>query len=512
VGLLGGNMSKIGDILKKWINYTAPTREEIKIGKKEYLVTDSSSQFPEQKDNPFSKRLSMEKCINAAEQCPLFMKGAKKKARDSIRAWHKIEHIDKTKKPFAIDLMHIRNFVERNDLRKLWEGLRMASFVTGDGYLLITFENDENTNVDDAPAEEAYPYKVRLIHSKYITEIGYHPTRKEFQKTFTKHFHYEDVENNKDYWIHPDRILHMSNDKLFGEFGNSKVNLLRNIIKSAVNIDISTGEILAWFAHGLLDIYEEGMEGPQRKYWESIVAKHPSAYIHGEAEIKAIKPEAIDPKPFYDYLVLSIAAAFYMPTHILTGIQVGKVTGAEVGTGDYVKDCKDDQELDYTPLLKRLYSMLLKGKGRSFTNYEIVWNAIYIDEMSEADILLKRVQAADLAYNGARGAGGFIEDSEARRIFNEGQIELEVDKKIKKRIPTQLSQPQAPKQTNITKPTDKAKEEMKKYGITYDPQKYNLDQATKLMIEKRKENAKRDRELGEQILKEQENDKHKSKK
>lgn len=496
-------MSKIGDVLRKWLNYTAPTEEEAKIGKKEYLVTDSDPSIPEQKDDPFTKKLSMDKCINAAEQCPLFMKGARKKARDSIRAWHNIEHIDKTKNPVAIDLIHIRNFVERNNLKKMWEILRIAAYVTGDGYLLITFQNDKNTTISDKPAEKSCPYKIQLLNSEYITEIGY--ISQYWKDRFVKHFHYVDTVNNKDYWIHPDRILHMVNDKLFGEFGNSKVNLLRNIIKSAVNIDISTGEILSWFAHGLLDIYEEGMDEAAEKKWKQIVNQHPSAYIHGTAEINAIKPEAIDPKPFYDYLILSIAAAFYMPTHILTGIQVGKVTGAEVGTGDYVKDCKDDQELDYTPLLKRLYSMLLKGKGRSFDKYEIIWNAIYIDEMSEADILLKRVQAADLAYNGARGAGGFIEDSEARRIFNEGQIELEVDKKIKKKEAQQPAQLSAPKQTKslVKAPENEQKE-------SHDIQKFNLDEATKLMISKRKEQAEKERKLGEDILNEQDDDTDKS--
>jgi len=224
-------MSKITDVLKKWANYTAPTKEEVKIGKKEYRVQDRATLIPAKKEDPFSKRLSMEKCINAAEQCPLFMKGARKKARDSIRAWHRIEHVDKTKKPVALDLLYIKNFVDRNNLKKIWEILRVAAFVTGDGYLLITFQNDEDTEIDDAPAENACPYKVHLLPSVNIKEIGYHPDRPEFRKLYVKHFHYEDVENNKNYWIHPDRILHMPNDQLFGEFGLSKINLLRNIVK-----------------------------------------------------------------------------------------------------------------------------------------------------------------------------------------------------------------------------------------------------------------------------------------
>lgn len=508
-------MATLGDKLRSvWKNYIAPTKEEIKVGKKELKITEGD-ELPEQRNDLFTTELSVVKCIKAAEQCPLFMKGARKKAKDSIRAWHRIEHLDKNKKPFAQDLNIIRNFTRRNNLRKLWERLRVAAFITGDGYLLITFEKDDKTKLEDAPADGAIPYTLKIMDSEHIEEIGYKDEK--WKKKFVKHYHYVDYNNRIDEWIHPNRIIHMTNDQLFGDFGHSKVNLLRNIIKSSVNIDIATGEILSWFAHGLLDIKDETMDKPDIKRWQEIVNKHPSAYIHKEGEISAIKPEAIDPKPFYDYIILSIAAAFYMPTHILTGIQVGKVTGAEIGTGDYVKDLKDDQELEYTPLLDRLYSLLLKSKNRSFANYEIIWNPIYIDEMSEADILLKRVQAADLAYNGQRGAGGFIDTEEARRIFNDGQIKIEASKKVKTKEPPKPSAPTQGKpdddeneESKIVKPTEQAKQAMNNYGITYDPQKLQLDEAAKLMIKKKKELAEEEKKLGEEILKEQDDDTNKS--
>ncbi len=483
-------MKTIGDrLIEVYKNYIAPTKADVKKGKKEEKIIEGDNRYPEQKDKLFSKKLTVEECIKAGEQCPLFMKGARKKAKDSIRAWHKIEHKDKTKKPFAIDLLYIDNFVRRNNLKRIWERLRVASFLTGDGYLLITYENDTKTKIDDEPTPNQSPYKVSLIPSQYIKEIGYHPERPEFKKKFVKHFHYQN--QDIEYWIHPDRIIQMTCDEIWGPFGNSKINLLRNIIKSSVNVDIATGEILAWFAHGLLDIKDEDMQKEDLKIWKQTVNEHPSAYIHKDGDIKALEPKAIDPKPFYDYLILSIAAAYYMPTHILTGIQVGRVTGAEIGTGDYLKDCKDDQELVYTPLLNRLYELILKGKGRSWKNYEIVWNPIYIDELSEAEILYKRVQAADLAFNGARGAGGFINMEEARRIFSEGQIEIDPKKEIEVKEPQQQEPQEKPENTE-----KKKKEEI-------DLQKYNLDAATKIMIKKKKEQAEKERRLGEEILREQ---------
>lgn len=489
-------MATLGDHLRKiWKNYIAPTKAAVEKGRREEVVVAGDFNIPEKKSGtPFSEKLSTAKCIEVAEQCPLFMKAARKKTKDSLRAWHRIEHIDKTKQPFKKDLEYINQFIKRNNLKSLWRRFRVAAYTTGDGFLLITFDKNKVEDLADAPSKGAIPYKVQLLNSKYITEIGFNPNRPEHKDGLIKSFHFENSDTGEDFWIYPDRIIHMTNDHLFGEFGNSKVNLLRNIIKSSVNIDIAVGEILAWFAHSLLNVGLEDANDTEIAKWEKIVNKHPGAYIHGkeEAELEFIAPEAIDPKPFYEYIVLSIAASFFMPTHILTGIQVGKVTGAEVGTGDYVKDLKDDQELDHTPLLDRLYKTILKANGRSWDNYEIVWNPIYIDELSEADIMEKRVRAAEMAFNGTRGAGGFIDLEEARRIFNDGQIALDPKKKVKTKEPMQTTSPEPSKPSDNE---DGDKEESIKVPDLYE---YQCDVATKAMIEKRKLQIAKERKLAEE--------------
>ena len=496
-------MATIGDHLKKvWKNYVAPTAEDIKVGKKEENLVYPPDASPEYKHDFLRKALSMEKCRQTAQQCPLFMKGARKKAMDSIRAWFEIQSQNQQAVPVKRDLEILKAFERRSQFMYKWLEARVASFTYGDGYLLITYENDERTELWDAPTkikvndEDAYvaPWKVKVLNSEYIKEIDYYPSEKEkYQKLFTKHFHYEDTKNGKDYWIHPDRIIHLTVDKLpHKEFGNSKVNLLRNIIKSMINIDISCGEILSWFAHGTYDIEEDGLNDDRRKVWEKITKQHPGAWIHDEtAKIQAINPVAIDPKPFYDYLVLKVASAFRMPTHVLTGVQLGKVTGAEVGMGDYVKDVKDDQDLLYTPLIESLYEKILRAKGRKW-KYNIVWNAIYIDELAEAEILFRRVEAATLAMNGQRGAGGFINPTEARTVFNKGQIELDTEN-----IPTDIPKPQQPESPSGSTDDDDDDEEQSNIYT------YQLDASQKAMIEKRKLQAEKERKLGEEIIDEQ---------
>ena len=495
-------MKTLGDKVKSFYkNYIAPSSEDIKVGRKELAMVSPHGAMPEQKHGFLKKELNMVECRNTAQQCPLFTKGARKKAMDSIRAWFEVQSLNQNTVPVSTDLRILEAFERRTQFKLKWLEARIASFIYGDGYLLITYENDEKTNLWDAPTKisvgdkkvYAAPWKVKVLNSEYITEIDYYPAeKKRYERLFTKHFHYIDSENNKDYWIHPDRIVHLTVDKLpHKEFGNSKINLLRNVIRSMINVDISCGEILAWFAHGSYDIEEEGLDDDSRKSWEAIAKQHPGAWIHNErATIKAINPVAIDPKPFYEYLVLQVASAFRMPTHVLTGIQVGKVTGAEVGMGDYVKDVKDDQDLMYSPLIEPLYERILVAKGRRW-KYTLVWNAIYIDELAEAEILLKRVEAGTLAMNGQKGAGGFIDQKEAREVFNQGQIVLDTEN-----IPTDIPKPVAPESPS-EKPDDEDKED--KEGIY----RYQLDASQRAMIKKRKLQAAKEKELGKKILDEQ---------
>jgi len=487
-------MKTLGDMAKSFYkNYIAPTKDDLKKGRKELNIQYPPNAPPENVQGRIgTKQLSVAKCQSTAEQLPLFMKAARKKSRDSIRSWFLLETYDRKSKPVSVDVEILRNFEKRTQFKAKIEQAREASFVSGNGYLLITFDKDDVVKIEDAPAENAVPWEVAVLDSSKITGLEYY--NEYYKKRKVLHFHYQDNETGDDYFIHPDRILHIPNDPQPGKrLGRSKVNLLRNVIKSTVNIDIACGEILSWFAHGNYDIKEEGLNENRRKFWEKICKLHPGAFIHDErTDITAVDPKAIDPKPFYDYMVLKIAGGFMMPMHVLTGIQVGKVTGAEVGMGDYVKDVKDDQDFVLTPLIERFYVKLLKAHGRAW-KYDLVWNPIYIDELAEAEIMHKRVEAATLAMNGQRGAGGFINQVEARRIFNDGQIELEAEN-----VPKDIPKPQ------VTPPNEKVKDsDDKDDEDENNAYKEQLDAVELAMIKKRKLQAFKEKELGEKILKEQ---------
>ena len=202
----------------------------------------------------------------------------------------------------------------------------------------------------------------------------------------------------------------------------STIDLLRWTLFSKKNVDIAAGYILAWYAHGVTDVKVEGLDDEDEKEkYEKIAASHPGAWIHNEdLELKIHPASSIQPKEFYDYIVLNIAAALNMPTHVLTGIQMGRVTGAEIGFADYYRDVSDDQELRMTPLIRSLYTRILAAKGKKW-KYDIVWNPIYIDEAAEAKLLEIKISAADKAKK-----GGLTDLEESRMMINKGQIELPI--------------------------------------------------------------------------------------
>jgi len=413
-------MTTLGDyLIKLYQNYIAPSKEEQKL-------REFGAVYPENRDSEFyskdsfgTKELSRQKLREVALQTPLLMKGIRKKSLDSVRSWFEIVTFDGTHVP-SIDLKIIRDFEKRSRIKYKWVEAVVASYIYGDGFLMILYANDKNP-IDEPPSAGAKPYTVEVLNSENINEIKYHPDKVKFKKRRILHFHYVDNMANKDLWIHPDRIIHITYNKLPHRlFGNSVINLLRNVIRSKINVDIATGEILSWFAHGVFDITQEGMTPEEKQQWEKIANKHPGYWIHDEtAKIEAVSPEAINPKPFYDYLITQIAAALVMPKAILEGIVVGRVTGAETSYSDYYKDLRDIQDLDYTPLLEWLYSKLLNSYGRKW-KYNIKWNPLFVGELAEADILDRRVKAAVDAYQ-----AGIISIEEARKILNEGQIVLD---------------------------------------------------------------------------------------
>jgi len=432
----------IGDKLAGvWRNYFAISKSDSPKSQKEKTLLNSGEYGEEYKYQGYDK-LSPTRRRQIAQESPILMKGVRKKSLDTFRAWFLVEALDGHGSPVAADIQAFTDFEKRSDFRAKCVLAKVGSHVYGNGYILITFTADKGVPLSQPPSEKSEPFTASLINPEYINS-----TTPSGDFVFSKH------DGTEDKVIHKDRIIHFKANALPGyNLGTSTIDVLRWTLFSKKNIDIAAGHILAWFSHGIIDYKRENMTAEELAAITKIAKTHPGTYIHDQdTEISVHNPTAIDPKPFYDYVVLNIAAALNMPTHVLTGIQTGRVTGSEIGFADYYRDIHDEQELEITPQLEYLYARILRARGRKW-KYQLVWNPIYIDEMTEANLMEKRINAAEKALNGTKGIGGFIDTEEARTMFNKGQITIDPSKTVK---PRPQPKPPEPSERDIKPPTPK---------------------------------------------------------
>jgi len=96
-----------------------------------------------------------------------------------------------------------------------------------------------------------------------------------------------------------------------------------------------------------------------------------------------------------------------------------------------IVDIENIQRLFFTPIVENIYKELLRSHGKAW-KYDISWNPIFVDELSEAKILQTRAYASTQSKN-----AGIVDTSEARSILNDGIIHLDPDKDIEPPEPEQ---------------------------------------------------------------------------
>jgi hypothetical protein len=438
---------------------------------------------------------------------PFFMKATKKKNLDTNRAWIYYEHVHTRKPPVLPEEKIIRDFDIRANTKFKFLIAGICADIYGDGLILKKYlgdwEDRDGKVIFNKPPKGKL-VNLELINPEFVKEVKYFDGEgsKQYRKKGIQHFHYVNYQSNMDVLIHPDRVIHVMDDQLpFSKLGISKVDMLRNIIISEGDIDIATGEILKWFSHGVHEMTKEGMQESDKKEILEIMAQHPNFYANSDKwKLEIHNPTAIDPKEFYNYLILGIASVFVMPTQVLLGVQIGKVTGAETGYSDYYRDVKDKQEMIYSPLLHSLYTELFQGHNREF-RYDIKWKDIYVGELAEAELMGKRAATIQILRTGEKP---IISQEEGREMMNKGIIYLDPSK-----LPPDNENTVTPGKGSpiIRDEKPKGKEGEDKGGKKETKQSPDMQQI-RVMIAAKKEKdalAKLDHELGDEIIKEQGN-------
>jgi len=438
--------------------------------------------------------LSLELLRKVALKEPLILKAIIKKNKDTFRNWFDIRmrYDESNLTPRLSNI--ITNFEEFSNLQNKLYVSGVCANIYGTGFIEIIYNEPKNKSISSPVDDNSRPVNIRVLNSEYIKERKYNE-KNNLDKTL--YWAYKE-KTGEEILMHPDRIIDIAIDKLpFSDFGISKIDILSNILLSKMNADIAAGETLSWFSTGILDMKIENMDDEQEKAMLTLFNKHPHYYVHDDDYTLDIKnPTRIDPKPFYDYFYTNIAAVMEMPTNVLIGGAPG-ISGSEVGISDYYHDIENIQSIIFTPIIRKLYTELFKSYGYKW-NYDIVWNPIFVDEMTEGKIMQVRSYSAVNAKN-----SGIISIPEAREILNNGVIDLDIEKipEIKKPdVPVNpvnpIDQPNIEPQPAVKGPTVK-NPEMKTTELVIRP----LDEVSRKMIE---ETVRRERELGESVLKEQE--------
>jgi hypothetical protein len=448
------------------------------------------------------KKLTPELRRRMALTAPFYIKGLKKKSRDTFRTGWRYERFDDSKEPSKIELKILMDFVEKTELLAKLPLIEQDAHIYGDGLLLMSFD-DEDKDSKGNFLKSPRPYGLEPSHLVRLDVERINDKKfinKKFQDLGVKHFIYKE-EDGSEKPIHPSRILHIKGtDFAFSDLGISDIDILRHVIAAMADIDIATGKILKWFSHGILEWKKDGANPTKIKEMLKYLNTHPDAFASDETyELKIHTPEAIDPKEFYNHVIMSIAAILVMPTHMLKGVEVGRVTGAEEGFKDYYRDIADVQSLKYKPILKKLFKILFESKNRQF-NYDIVFNPIYINETTESELLSKRMATAVLGKNAS-----IIDLQESRNIINKGQVILDVDKEIEQKSEENTKQPDSTKEVEQRVEEEKKKEKSSNTEVT----KEDILQARKDIFELEQELGRRELILQEKRLKEAESKKKK---
>jgi len=496
-------MATIGDRISDFnIKFIKKTVKEVEKAKEVKTVEDDLSN-PEDYSSMRSKYsggLSPEKRRQLALQSSLFMKGTIKKNSDTFRAWFKFKRADGIKIPIA-DLNLIKHFETTTEIKRKFRTAGICADIWGDGYILIKFyepNNNGEKKLEQEVPEKSIPLDLILLNSENITEY-----KRKDDDSKQYYYHYINSKKSEDKWIHPDRLIHIKTvDLPFDYFGVSKVDILQNILISSADIDIATGEILKWFSHGTQVLTKQGMQKSERTKALALMKEHPNYFAFSEKyKLEVTNPSAIQPQQYYDHISEAIAAALIIPRQVLLGIEMGRVTGAEIGFADYYRDIKDNQELVYTPHLLRLYKLLAEANDRDFSNFEIEWEITYIDEMAEAELLGKRTAAA---VNARSSNPPIISVREARRMINEGNVELDPDDEPEEKpLPVAQDNPNVPPPKNPSEPQRPEPPSRLVKPVTREMTNDEIEMI-KALNDLRELQAKKEREIGEEILKEQE--------
>jgi len=403
----------------------------------------------------------------------LLYKAITKKSKDTFTQWFKVLDVESGEAVDESTQRLLRIFDNKTQFVDVLVEALECAYIYGTGFIEKIY-NEPSGNEPYMKVNDSYAcIDLHVIDPENIVEY-----KKMDDNSDQRYFVHRGKNSGKDIYIHPSRLEVITVDKLpFTHFGLSKVSLLYNILKSKMNFDVSSGEYLNWFGMGLYDLTIENMSDEQEEAAYKELSKHKDFLVHDQDYALDVKsPSQLNPKEFIDYFYVNIASALEMPRQMLVGGDFTDIGGSDVGVSAYYSDVENTQRRLERHVV-RIYEEMLRLFGKK-EKLMLDWNEIFVDELSEAKIQQTRAYSVTQCKN-----AGIIDQEEARKMMNEGHIELDTKKKIEE------PKEEMPKTSNPnTEPQPAIKRQAKFVDLT----------------PIQREMIRREREIGEKELQEQE--------
>lgn len=348
-------------------------------------------------------------CENAYLSEPLTRKGILKRSHDTFERWLRIESEDERVKEIFAELE------KRTDLKNKLIDLLKNAMIYGVGYLEVVYENDTNPASEEPPQTKIV--SLELIDPKTIFPVYQaDPNKEDYGEIL---YYQQEIKAipNRVIKLHPSRIIEFKYDTLAdGRRPVGVIEPMLHVVEAKITLDKSAGRIPKKVISQIITatLKGDGVTQQLLDEWAKAFAKMEDVgrFVTPEMVEVDVKEggKALDIKPYSEHLIYQIAGGVGVPYTVLLGAGAGTLSTSETNLRDYYSDLRDLQ-VRFTPIIKRLLNWELAVEGVK-ADYEIVWNEIYADEKSEADILATKARAIDLLIN-----DGIIGVNEARELL-----------------------------------------------------------------------------------------------
>jgi len=320
----------------------------------------------------------------------------------------------------------IEGLFDRLDVQSIFKRAYLLSKVQGYCLIALGWE-DLAGNATEGPIGVKDIAYIHAIPRSSVREI--HQDKDPMSETYGQITHYTlaipKEDTTEDIKFPASRFLHWANmfiddnpegvsmfEPLYDKFGIKK------------NLDFAMGQVPYQLARplpilGIPDDADEEEVDDAEESWKDISNR--SYYCFPQA----YKPEllatniALNPEPYADYVLSTIAAASTGSKVALLGTEAGAVTGSEVNMQEWYGAVADEQANYVEPVLKafvkacQFYGVLPKGE------FWFEWHSLWeMDEQEKADIALKNAQALQATAS----ALVLLRQVNIEPVFQEGEM------------------------------------------------------------------------------------------